>query len=62
MLAGDGGLRPVQIQVGPSDGKSTAVLGGELSERDRVVTGLAGAANGQGAPGKNGRPRFGRFL
>jgi HlyD family secretion protein len=64
----DRSLRAVQVQVGPSDGKSTAVLGGELAVGDRVVTGIAGAPSSQpqapGAGGENrgGRPRFGRFL
>jgi HlyD family secretion protein len=43
-LAADGALRPVPIRTGPSDGKSTAVLEGELTEKDRVVVGTAGAA------------------
>jgi HlyD family secretion protein len=68
-VASDGqALRAVQVQVGPSDGKSTAIVGGELAVGDRVVTGIAGAPSsqpqGSGTSGQNrgGRPGFGRFL
>jgi HlyD family secretion protein len=62
VVAPDGALREVQIQTGPSDGKSTAVLGGELAAGDRVVTGLAGDAGATPAAAQNRRPGFGRFL
>jgi HlyD family secretion protein len=63
VLSGADAPRAVQVQVGPSDGKSTAVTGGELAEGDRVVVGLAGAATAEGpASGRGGRPGFGRFL
>jgi HlyD family secretion protein len=64
VLSGDGAIRSVQVQVGPSDGKNTAILGGELAEGARVVVGLAGTGDAQGspAPGQNRRPGFGRFL
>ena len=64
VLAGDGSLRQVQVQVGPSDGKNTAVVAGELAEGDRVVTGLSGG-DAQGAGNRTGqqqRPPMGRFL
>jgi multidrug efflux pump subunit AcrA (membrane-fusion protein) len=64
VLAGDGTLRQVQVVVGPSDGKNTAIVGGEVAEGDRVVTGISGGeAQGQGnrsQPQRPGPP--GRFL
>ncbi len=64
VLAGDGTLRQVQVQVGPSDGKNTAIVGGELAEGDTVVTGISGAeAQGQGnRPQQQQRTVPGRFL
>jgi multidrug efflux pump subunit AcrA (membrane-fusion protein) len=57
----------VPVRVGPSDGKSTAIVGGELAEGDRVVVGIAGAqaAAGGGAAQRGasgGRRRPGSFL
>jgi hypothetical protein len=53
------------VRVGPSDGKSTAIVGGELAEGARVVVGLAGAqapqAGAAGTPGGQ-RPRGRSFL
>jgi multidrug efflux pump subunit AcrA (membrane-fusion protein) len=65
VLAADGALRQVQVQVGPSDGKNTAVVGGDLAEGDRVVTGVtggepAGQGNRAAQPQRAGPP--GRFL
>jgi HlyD family secretion protein len=60
VLGTDGALRAVPIRTGASDGKSTAVLEGELAEGDAVVTGIAGAAAGA-APAAN-RRMPGRFL
>jgi HlyD family secretion protein len=67
VLAEGGALRPVPVRVGPSDGKSTAIVGGELAEGDRVVVGIAGAqaAAGGGAAQRGasgGRRRPGSFL
>jgi multidrug efflux pump subunit AcrA (membrane-fusion protein) len=61
-VGADGALRSVTIRTGPSDGKRTAVLEGELSEGDRVVIGIAGAApkGSTGAQRPAGPP--GRFL
>ncbi|HET7752615.1 MAG TPA: efflux RND transporter periplasmic adaptor subunit [Anaeromyxobacteraceae bacterium] len=65
VLSNDGTLRATQVHVGPSDGKSTAILSGELAVGDRVVTGMAGVPGGSTAQGQsapNRRPGFGRFL
>jgi HlyD family secretion protein len=65
ILSADGALRQVPVQVGPSDGKNTAVLGGELSEGDRVVVGASGGTGAQNAGNRTQaqqRPPFGRFL
>ncbi len=62
VLAQDGALRAVPVQIGPSDGSNTAVLGGELSEGDQVVIGVGGATvpAAGGAPARGQRP--GRYL
>jgi HlyD family secretion protein len=63
VLGADGAApRAVQIRTGPSDGKNTAVLGGELAEGERVIVGIAGAApsGGTGPQRPAGPP--GRFL
>ena len=61
VLADDGSLKPVQVQVGPSDGKNTAIVGGDLAEGDKVVTGASGG-EAQGPKGpqqpQRGPPRF----
>jgi HlyD family secretion protein len=70
VLGAGGALRAAPVQVGPTDGKNTAVVRGELAEGERVVTGLAGDAASRGgvrpasgAAGAGGaRPGFGRFL
>jgi HlyD family secretion protein len=61
-LGADGALRAVSIRTGPSDGKSTAVLDGELAEGDRVVVGIAGAAPTGSAGGQRPAGPPGRFL
>jgi len=59
----DGVLEPRFVLVGPSDGKNTAILGGELSEGEVVVIGAAGSAKDtRGGAAPAGRPGFGRFL
>ncbi|HET8541296.1 MAG TPA: efflux RND transporter periplasmic adaptor subunit [Anaeromyxobacter sp.] len=63
VVAPDASLRQVQVQVGPSDGRHTAVVGGELAEGDRVVTGIAGGdAQGQGSRPQQRPGPPGRFL
>jgi len=37
----DGQLQPLAVQAGISDGRSTAIVGGEVSENTPIVTGLA---------------------
>jgi HlyD family secretion protein len=61
VLDGAGALRSVPIEVGPSDGKNTAVLGGALAEGDRVVVGTAGATRAAAEPSRR-PPGPGRFL
>jgi multidrug efflux pump subunit AcrA (membrane-fusion protein) len=58
VLGADGALASRRVVLGPSDGKNTAVLQGELAEGDQVVTGGGPTGAGQGASS----PRFGRFL
>jgi HlyD family secretion protein len=53
VLQEDGTPKQVQVQVGPSDGKNTAIVGGDLAEGDRVITGLSGGD----APGQGSRPQ-----
>jgi HlyD family secretion protein len=58
----DGALEPRFVVVGPSDGRNTAVLAGELAEGEAVVVGSAGAAVDGRGENPPGQPRFGRFL
>jgi HlyD family secretion protein len=61
VLQADGTPKAVQVQTGPSDGKNTAVVGGELSEGDKVITGIAGAEGQPKGPQpqqQRGPPRF----
>jgi len=56
-------LRAAPIEIGPSDGKNTAVVGGELAETDRVVVGTVGASRPAASDTTNRRPPGpGRFL
>ena len=43
----DGQLEPVNVRLGVTDGTTTAVLGGDLSEGAQVVTGAAGTTTTQ---------------
>jgi HlyD family secretion protein len=52
----DGAPKPVRVQVGITDGRSTEVSGGPLAAGDRVITGTTGGSAGER------RPTFGRFL
>ena len=55
--------KPVRIRLGPSDGNFVAVVGGDLKEGDRLITGIAsgtapkstGAPPGFGGGGGGGR-------
>jgi HlyD family secretion protein len=62
--------KPVRIRLGPSDGNFVAVVGGDLKEGDRLITGIAsgtapkstggappGFGGGGGGPGRGG-PRI----
>jgi multidrug efflux pump subunit AcrA (membrane-fusion protein) len=63
VLQAEGTLKQVQVQVGPSDGKNTAIVAGELAEGDKVVTGTSGGeAQGQPNPAQQRRGPPGRFL
>jgi HlyD family secretion protein len=61
VLGADGALRAVPIRTGPSDGKNTAVLGGELAAGDRVVVGIVGAPSATSTRAQRAGPP-GRFL
>lgn len=55
----DGGAaRAVPVQVGLSDGKVTAITGGELKEGDEVITGLATTEAPAATGGRGGGPRL----
>jgi HlyD family secretion protein len=65
VVGADGVLQPVPVQLGVSDGTTTAVVGGDLVEGARVVTGTAAPA-AAAAPSASGtsplvpqRPRRG---
>jgi HlyD family secretion protein len=47
VLAGDE-LKPVSVQLGITDNRNTEIVGGELKEGERIVTG----ENGGASPGK----------
>ncbi len=49
----EGHLQPIRVQTGISDGTTTAIIGGELTENTPVVTGVvatATAARSTGSP------------
>jgi HlyD family secretion protein len=56
-----GKLKPLEVQVGLSDGVVTEITGGEVQEGDDVVTGEArpGAVSATGDVNPFGPPRFG---
>jgi len=43
VLDAQGGVKPVAVRTGLTDGSFTEVAGGELAENDRVIIGVAGA-------------------
>src|SRR5262249_55491688 len=51
--------KPVPIQIGISDGTSTEVTGGDLTDQQQVIVGVGGAdrPTGPGSPGQGG-PRL----
>jgi HlyD family secretion protein len=53
----DGEPRPVEVRLGLSDGTSTELVGGTLSEGAEVIVGLAPSGGNGGA----GLPRFRLF-
>jgi HlyD family secretion protein len=53
----DGEPRPLEVRLGLSDGTSTELVGGTLSEGAEVIVGLAPSAGNGGA----GLPRFRLF-
>jgi len=58
VLGARGRPEPRRIRVGASDARASVVLGGELAEGERVITGLAAPAAGARArPGITLRPR-----
>jgi HlyD family secretion protein len=61
LVSASGELEPRFVVAGPSDGKNTAVVAGELGEGDAVVVGTAGSGKDARGPAA-GPPRFGRFL
>ena len=54
------GLRQVPVQTGVNDGTTTAIVGGDLREGARVVTGVAADAAASASSGSPLLPRFGR--
>jgi HlyD family secretion protein len=44
VLEPGGALKPVAVETGISDGTTTAIVGGALAERDRVITGVTPTA------------------
>ena len=60
MLGPDGKPKQVSLQLGLSDGTSTEVVGGDLTEQQQVIVGLGGdrpSASGS-APPASPRLRF----
>jgi HlyD family secretion protein len=55
VLAGES-LRPVRVELGVNDGTSTAIVGGDLQEGARVVTGAARPATASTSPATSGSP------
>jgi HlyD family secretion protein len=41
----NGEIKPVAVQVGITDNRNTEIIGGELKEGDRIVTGENGSAD-----------------
>jgi HlyD family secretion protein len=56
----DEGLRRVPVQTAVDDGTTTAVVGGDLREGSRVVTGVAASAAASTSSSSPLLPRFGR--
>ncbi|HEX5605429.1 MAG TPA: hypothetical protein VFY96_02880, partial [Candidatus Binatia bacterium] len=46
-LLRDGRPRPIEVQVGITDGSRTEVIAGELKENDPVIIGMSSSATGQ---------------
>lgn len=59
-VLGDSGLRQVPVQTAVNDGTTTAVVGGDLREGARVVTGVVADAAASASNGSPLLPRFGR--
>ena len=55
----DGGLRPVALTLGITDGSATEVLGGDLKEGQEVVVGFGGGSGKKGRK-SGGGPGLGR--
>ena len=56
----DGGLRQVPVQTAVNDGTTTAVVGGDLREGTRVVTGVLAIGAASASNASPLLPRFGR--
>jgi HlyD family secretion protein len=59
-VLGDSGLRQVPVRTAVNDGTTTAVVGGDLREGARVVTGVAADAAASASNSSPLLPRFGR--
>jgi len=55
VLAGET-LRPVRVELGVNDGTATAIVGGDLEDGARVVTGVASTAAVAASPSTGGSP------
>jgi HlyD family secretion protein len=59
-VLGDSGPRQVAVRTAVNDGTTTAVVGGDLHEGARVVTGVVSTAAASASNGSPLLPRFGR--
>ena len=59
VVGADGQLKPVNVKIGISDGRFTAITDGELNVGDKIAVGFATAkVDQQGSlPAGHGRPR-----
>jgi HlyD family secretion protein len=51
-------IRAVSVQLGITDNRNTEIVGGDLKEGDRVVTGENASGSGSGKPSSVGMRMF----